>query len=876
MIFTKDRLIKIENIIKEPELYAAHTGQEEGELEGLSSHLDLTFEYCVKLAQENDLERVFSNIYSELFQTEIFKGLFKEMVVNTVYLHDIGKINPRFQRDKMGQKNMEVDPIIQDSKHSPYSAWIFLKIYLEKLDQIIDDFEDGIVEIEYSLWEKELSLISRIMLLNTRIIYGHHSKIKSSKDIRESLQGNDFIFKNYSCFADQFVNIPDSDIIDFLTGDYYISELTENRRINQIIYIYGRLLYGLLTHSDILATMEYTEKIKTREFGSLDEATKRRLNEIYEKNDITQTIRNYERGNHIYSPNDINGIRSEMFLEAEQALDEKYNIFQLEAPTGGGKTNIAINLTLKLLNENNGLKNVFYAFPFNTLVEQTYQSLEEIFSGDPDIMENISIYNSVNSFENLQDSIDKIKEQDNEELDETKVYSILYRDYQFLYSPIVVSTNVKLFDIFFGNSKSSFYPIPLMTNSIVILDEIQSYKNSIWFEMIEMLNTYAKILNCKFIVMSATLPDINKILEISGSEDVVQSLIKDPTRYYQDKRFKERVILDFSLLQLGEDSENKQEIIFEAILDRIKEECNGHRNILIEFIKKKTAYQFRRYLEEKKCFDELEFEILTGDTGRKKRKRIIQKVKRRMKNPEKISSDYILIATQTIEAGVDIDMDIGFKDISLLDSEEQFLGRINRNFKKEDAVAYFFNLDIPEKIYRNDVRTEKDFTLNNLDMQSLLRDKNFSEYYQKYIIPELNLRNQSRSSADDHKNYIEGLRDTDYYKISKFFRLIDQSSKHSIFLNHDSKDTNKIEGSELWKKYLEIIYDRNDFSKKKIRLMNIRSEMDSYLFEIYQKPSDYQDYAGSIYYFEDGQPYFEGEEFYSELMSDNKSSFDFL
>lgn len=34
-------------------------------------------------------------------------------------------------------------------------------------------------------------------------------------------------------------------------------------------------------------------------------------------------------------------------------------------------------------------------------------------------------------------------------------------------------------------------------------------------------------------------------------------------------------------------------------------------------------------------------------------------------------------------------MDIGYKDISMLDSEEQFLGRINRSCKKTGCKVYF-------------------------------------------------------------------------------------------------------------------------------------------------------------------------------------------
>ena len=77
-------------------------------------------------------------------------------------------------------------------------------------------------------------------------------------------------------------------------------------------------------------------------------------------------------------------------------------------------------------------------------------------------------------------------------------------------------------------------------------------------------------------------------------------------------------------------------------------------------------------------------------------KRILDKVK-------KATDTIILVSTQVIEAGVDIDMDIVYKNISKLDSEEQFLGRINRSCKKE-GIAYFFEVDEASNIYKDDVR----------------------------------------------------------------------------------------------------------------------------------------------------------------------------
>ena len=57
-------------------------------------------------------------------------------------------------------------------------------------------------------------------------------------------------------------------------------------------------------------------------------------------------------------------------------------------------------------------------------------------------------------------------------------------------------------------------------------------------------------------------------------------------------------------------------------------------------------------------------------------------------------------------------MDIGYKNISKLDSEEQFLGRINRSCKKS-GIAYFFEVDEARSIYKNDVRLSKSLTLKD-------------------------------------------------------------------------------------------------------------------------------------------------------------------
>lgn len=120
---------------------------------------------------------------------------------------------------------------------------------------------------------------------------------------------------------------------------------------------------------------------------------------------------------------------------------------------------------------------------------------------------------------------------------------------------------------------------------------------------------------------------------------------------------------------------------------------------------------------------------MTGDSKIQDRKKIIEKIKGQ--------KSVLLIATQVIEAGVDIDMDIGYKDISRLDSEEQFMGRVNRSAKRKGMV-YFFDLDDATGVYgSDDVRIEEKVTLKMEAMRKILTTKDFPKFYEENILPEV-------------------------------------------------------------------------------------------------------------------------------------------
>ena len=71
----------------------------------------------------------------------------------------------------------------------------------------------------------------------------------------------------------------------------------------------------------------------------------------------------------------------------------------------------------------------------------------------------------------------------------------------------------------------------------------------------------------------------------------------------------------------------------------------------------------------------------------KQKRDVIEKVKTLMNNGEKV----LLVSTQSIEAGVDLDFDVGFREVSPISSIIQTAGRVNRHFGDKKGALYIFD-----------------------------------------------------------------------------------------------------------------------------------------------------------------------------------------
>ena len=816
--------------------YLAHI--KDNRKETLQEHTELANKYLKKIIEYKNLKPFFERIKNILNLKNQEEELYYKMIEDVVNFHDFGKVNSQFQIDKM--LNEEIFKMedkynisgVLGSDHSLLSASMFIAYYFGKITDLIE-----IVET------KKIVILFEILFALSYVISKHHGNLDSFEEYIEKLSRNNdenilkelknISVSNGGILLQAFLE-KETITIFFNFIETYISERKKKENISSqeamSIFVFTKMMFSLLVASDYYSTNEFMQEIKYEDFGNMGNIDT--IKKEYENSEIIKSIRDKEK-NGIPNDEDINNFRTKIFLEAEKNLEKNKdsNIFFLEAPTGSGKSNTALNLSLKLLDKDR--RKIFYVYPFNTLVEQNMNTLKNIFGNNEEAIKNITVVNSITALTNKDSRDIPIEE-----------YSDILMDRQFLNYPFIVTTHVGIFNTLIGNTKEDCMPFYQLANSVIVFDEIQAYKNTIWTEIIKILNSYAKLLNIKIIIMSATLPNLSYLLD-EEEKNNISKLIENRDEYFNNTIFKNRVEVNYDLL-------SEQKIEYEELLQHIIENSLNSQKILIEFISKNDAKKFYELCENNEDLNvDHEILILTGEDNKARRNSIIKKINSKDKK-------IILISTQLIEAGVDIDVDVGYKNISGLDNEEQFLGRINRSCKKS-GKAYFFYLTDAKKVYKNSVIIENKLNLFSDEMKDVLENKNFDVFYSK-VLEILKRKAKEKINNDNFETIIFNKK---FKLLKERMKLIEeQDDKKTYFFNRTLTDEEieeigeNIDGSEVWERYVDILKEEN-YAKKIVELSKIREKMMYFLYEVKKNTElNYSDIKGSIIYIDDGDKYF--------------------
>lgn len=322
-------------------------------------------------------------------------------------------------------------------------------------------------------------------------------------------------------------------------------------------------------------------------------------------------------------------------------FDENYKLFTLTAPTGYGKTLTALNFALKF-----NKPRIIYALPFTSVIDQTYDIVAKIYKSS-DILVSKAHHKTTIGEENLtkEDRYSKIKflmESFSGEINVTTLYQLIFA--------------------LFGNKNKDNVKFNQLKNSVVIIDEAQAIPYNFRKDFILLCEIISQRLGTIFIFMSATMPVIKseKFKEISNLD-------------YFSKQ--DRYVIKW--LDIGGEDE---------LLEKICEAASDKNTLVVVNTIKKAQELFTKLRDKFSCF------CLNGymydDHKRATTKAVRCAIDKSKVDP--LASKILLISTQSIEAGVDLDFDIGFREVSPISSIIQTAGRVNRHFGEICGELYVF------------------------------------------------------------------------------------------------------------------------------------------------------------------------------------------
>ncbi|MCB0596017.1 MAG: CRISPR-associated helicase Cas3' [Lewinellaceae bacterium] len=604
-------------------------------------------------------EKAMTHFLSSLnfsYSSEQVSGLLHDVC----QLHDLGKYTQFFQAYLLGE---QVDP--QKKSHARLGAYAIYEKWLDK-DPVLAYWGYFLIKNHHTSlhWPKDGD--KETLIKNSE----YSDKVKLFQEQGATLMPHwaqitaELDMPNLSAF----VKIP-----EYRQFRKLVTDLVKNRADIQD-YFFLNYLFSLLIEADKLdasQTAPYTRIPLPAD--AVDEAITAKQSKNTPQNRLRQQV------------------RAEVIRALEQKGILHYHLFTLTAPTGIGKTLTALDFALKLRDKIPGRPQIITALPFINIIEQTLKEYEKVLGDSAASI--LGHYQYADIFRDAEKDDENKNENDAE-----RDYSQRRMQLNTWQSDVVVTSFVQLLQTLISNRNRMLLKFNHLANAIVIMDEVQNISLEKAPFIGSMIYYCARFLNTRFILMTATKPMIFELAqrEIIGRNEKeanilaeIKELLPDPKRIYQE--FNRTKIVPLLDPQLTSEDE------FCALFAKHWQAgqsclivCNKVNRSLAVFNTIKT------YLEQKKLNNPVYY--LSTNVLPVDRSGVIDELKNLLA-PD--GPKPILVATQVVEAGIDLDFDCGFRDLGPIDAIVQVAGRINRenNIERTGSPLYVFDFGDCADVY---------------------------------------------------------------------------------------------------------------------------------------------------------------------------------
>jgi CRISPR-associated endonuclease/helicase Cas3 len=404
----------------------------------------------------------------------------------------------------------------------------------------------------------------------------------------------------------------------------YVAKPVPPSRIGKIEgrHLWIRMLFSCLVDADFLDTETFLDPKRSnlRADGPEINLLLQKFNAYMEEKQRTAP------------PTELNQIRADVLRQCREKASRAPGIFTLTVPTGGGKTLSSLAFALEHALQNDK-RRIIYAIPYTSIIEQTADVFRKVFKELPSA----------------------VLEHHSNIATETERGKLATENWD---APLIVTTNVQLFESLFAARTSSCRKLHNIVDSVVILDEAQLLPPDFLQPILDMLRLLAEQYGVTVVLCTATQPALGtqdgghgrKLLK--GLENATE-IIDGTAQLYRDL---ERVTVHVP-----------QDLAERESWDAIAERVQLHESVLAIVNTRADCRELHARMPKGTIHLSA---LMCGEH----RSYVIEEIKKKLAAHEPVR----VVSTQLIEAGVDVDFPVVYRALAGLDSIAQAAGRCNR------------------------------------------------------------------------------------------------------------------------------------------------------------------------------------------------------
>lgn len=569
-----------------------------------------------------------------------------------------------------------------------------------------------------------------------QIICGHHAGLQETEQIKQRMEdlAPDSVYE-------EILRLARENLSGFGSPEDPATLLEDPPRDRLQYEFLLRMLFSALVDADFVDTEAHFDPEKADARGQRS-PTVAEMWEVFKRDQAAHF-------SEVADTTPVNRVRSEVYEACVSAARRPPGIYRLSVPTGGGKTRSGMAFALRHAVEH-GMDRVIVAAPYTSIITQTAEVYRNIF-GDAAVLEH---HSAVRTSREREGFVGEPAEA--EDLRERRVRLRLAT--QNWDAPLVVTTTVQLFQSLFANRTSSCRKLHNIARSVIVLDEVQTLPAGLLAPIVSVLGELVRRYGASVVLCTATQPALDGSTPYLEGFESVEDIVS-----------RERAAHHFQSLRRVSYEIPEEEWSWDELARRVVEEAEDGSALVVLNARKDALAVLDAIGDERPGL----FHLSTLLCGAHRRD-VLEEVRRRLHAREPC----VLVSTQVVEAGVDLDFPVVFRALGPLDRIVQAAGRCNREGSMlEGGRVFVFSPEggrIPPGEYASAFEQTKVLLKQHPDLHD-------PEIFRKYF-------SQLYQVVSTDREGIQELRERcDYPEVARKFRMIEDDTT-PVIVQYAEKD----------------------------------------------------------------------------------------